>query len=801
MRKFIYFFIAIFIELSGSLNGQEINNQELEEKTGNKRNVLFNLDEIKVRWKKAALENCPGGPCPFISAPGPCSSIFATPTGPYSASISFVSPTTDGGSPITGYIVTATSTPSAPAKRKLSAIITVSGTSSPILVTGLTFGVNYIFSVVATNGVGSSPPVTTTTTVTPCNLNTAGMPSTSPTLTVNTALTPSITISTTSATGIGTTTGLPAGVTAAWSGNVITISGTPTATGSFSYEIPLTGGCGSVKAMGSITVNGAPSCAVGTASSTPTLTVSTALTNITHTTTSATGIGTATGLPTGVTAAWSGNVITISGTPSASGTFNYTIPLTGTSCSAVNATGTITVNAISTINYDLGNALSFDGSNDYVAFPSSSTIDNLGIGSFTMEAMINGTLSGTKSIIRKTSDYNLFIVSGKMVAEVWTAGKLVPSSWQKWVGSTTIADNTWTQIAAVWNGTSFTFYINGVVEPTTNSSGNVSGTENLNIGKSANYGEPFSGMIDEVRIWNIARSQSAIQNTMGSSLAGNEAGLIAYYNFNAGTAGSDNTGITTLTDNSSHSNNGTLTSFALTGTSSNWVSHSIITSGLILNLDASNTTSYPGSGTVWTDLSGSSNNMSLLNGASYDSSNRNSILFDGVNDYAGKSSAISTGQNFTVSVWMYATLLGSTRTSLVANSYNYSSGNGWFFCTNAGGTSNSFFLSIGSDNPVKVSSANILTLNTWNYLTAVIRSGGRYIDLYKNGVLISGSSTDFGVRTINYTYANFSIGFRDPGGTTDPFKGNIGSTQIYNQALTAADILANYNATKGRYGL
>jgi len=229
--------------------------------------------------------------------------------------------------------------------------------------------------------------------------------------------------------------------------------------------------------------------------------------------------------------------------------------------------------------------------------------------------------------------------------------------------------------------------------------------------------------------------------------------------------------------------------------------YSIITSGLILNLDASNTASYPGSGTVWTDLSGSSNNMSLLNGASYDPSNRNSILFDGVNDYAGRSSAMNTGQNFTVSVWMYATLLGSTRTSLVANSYNYSGGNGWFFCTNAGGTPNSFFLSIGSDNPVKVSSSNILTLNTWNYLTAVIRSGGRYIDLYKNGVLISGTSTDLGARTITYNYANFSIGFRDPLGTTDPFKGNIGSTQIYNQALTAAEILANYNATKGRYGL
>jgi uncharacterized protein (TIGR02145 family) len=69
------------------------------------------------------------------------------------------------------------------------------------------------------------------------------------------------------------------------------------------------------------------------------------MTNITHATTSATGIGSATGLPSGVTANWSSNVITISGTPTATGTFTYTIPLTGTSCSGVNATGTITVSA------------------------------------------------------------------------------------------------------------------------------------------------------------------------------------------------------------------------------------------------------------------------------------------------------------------------------------------------------------------------------------------------------------------------------------------------------------------------
>ena len=234
-----------------------------------KRNALFNLEELKVRWKKAALENCPGVPCPTFSAPGPCSSIVATPTGPSSASVSFVPPTSDGGSPITSYTVTATSTPSAPAKRKTTAaIIIVSGTSSPIVVTELIFGVNYIFSVVATNAAGGSPPITTTT-VTPCTLNTAGTASASPTLAVNMLLT-NITHTTTIATGIGTATNLPTGVTATWASNVITISGTPTALGSFPYIILLTGGCGIVNATGTITVTtamvpGAPTSVAATA--------------------------------------------------------------------------------------------------------------------------------------------------------------------------------------------------------------------------------------------------------------------------------------------------------------------------------------------------------------------------------------------------------------------------------------------------------------------------------------------------------------------------------------------------------
>jgi hypothetical protein len=185
-------------------------------------------------------------------------------------------------------------------------------------------------------------------TITIIATNTVGSASSSETLCINTALT-AITHSTTGATGIGTATGLPAGVTAAWSGDVITISGTPTASGTFNYSIPLTGGCGSVSATGTIVVT--PDNTVGSASSSETLCINTALTAITHSTTGATGIGTATGLPAGVTAAWSGDVITISGTPTASGTFNYSIPLTG-GCGSVSATGTITVNVLPTVSID-----------------------------------------------------------------------------------------------------------------------------------------------------------------------------------------------------------------------------------------------------------------------------------------------------------------------------------------------------------------------------------------------------------------------------------------------------------------
>jgi uncharacterized protein (TIGR02145 family) len=211
-----------------------------------KRNAFYNLEELKVRWKKAALENCPGVPCVTVTVPG-SPTIVNVVAGNAQATVSFTAPSSAGGSAITSYTVT--STPAVGPG-------TWTGAGPSITATGLTNGTPYTFTVVATNAVGNSLPSAASSAVTPVAACSAGAASYTATLTVGTVLTPNITHATTSATGIGTATGLPAGVNAAWSGGVITISGTPSVTGTFNYTIPLTGtSCSSVNATGTITVS------------------------------------------------------------------------------------------------------------------------------------------------------------------------------------------------------------------------------------------------------------------------------------------------------------------------------------------------------------------------------------------------------------------------------------------------------------------------------------------------------------------------------------------------------------------
>ncbi|SEA91110.1 hypothetical protein SAMN05443667_111142 [Flavobacterium gillisiae] len=139
-------------------------------------------------------------------------------------------------------------------------------------------------------------------------------------------------------------TGLPAGVNGTFSGGVFTISGTPTAIGSFLYTVTTTGSCAQTTATGTITVNpdAAISLASGPGTINQTLCTNTLLTNISY---AISGGGTganATGLPAGISGSFSGSTFTISGTPTVSGTFPYTVTTTG-SCVQITASGTITV--------------------------------------------------------------------------------------------------------------------------------------------------------------------------------------------------------------------------------------------------------------------------------------------------------------------------------------------------------------------------------------------------------------------------------------------------------------------------
>ena len=84
---------------------------------------------------------------------------------------------------------------------------------------------------------------------------------------------------------------------------------------------------------------------------------------------------------------------------------------------------------------------------------------------------------------------------------------------------------------------------------------------------------PAGGIGNNVhgRLWNRALPQSEIMNNMNCELPTGQTGLLSYYQFNQGANGADNSTVTTLIDASGNSNTGTLTNFALSGTTSNWV--------------------------------------------------------------------------------------------------------------------------------------------------------------------------------------------------------------------------------------
>ena len=226
----------------------------------------------------------------------------------------------------------------------------------------------------------------------------------------------------------------------------------------------------------------------------------------------------------------------------------------------------------------------------------------------------------------------------------------------------------------------------------------------------------------------------------------------------------------------------------------------IIKNGLVFAVDAADKNSYKGSGTTWRDLSGNEYNGTLTNGPTFSNTNGGNIVFDGTNDYVGinYNANLNPSTNVSVSVWARLTISDSN----IRNPIELSASADelyWIFLR-ADLSPKRWGWGVRQSNNTyaeTTSNATNPAINTWYNLTLVANSSTGLVSLYINGIL-DGSIAYNGTLKQNAA-ATLSLG-RDPGANRRFWQGNIANAQIYNRALTAAEILQNYNATKTRFG-
>ena len=237
----------------------------------------------------------------------------------------------------------------------------------------------------------------------------------------------------------------------------------------------------------------------------------------------------------------------------------------------------------------------------------------------------------------------------------------------------------------------------------------------------------------------------------------------------------------------------------------------IITDGLVLCLDAGDSKSYSGSGTTWTDRSGNGNHFTLYNTPTFNSSGY--FIFDGANNYAKISSLdLSSYDAVTVDILFRPTV----------SSYNCPVNVLYEHSNNFNGTPLGFVASF-NDTSVSQDAASFVSLkgnvgyniqawsksyfdsNVWlSHIATYDKSitTGKEVDLYlnANNALTGNINSSYNSNnTNNFGDLPFVIGAR--GADTYNASMEIASVKIYNRTLTAAEVLQNYNATKGRFGL
>ena len=236
-------------------------------------------------------------------------------------------------------------------------------------------------------------------------------------------------------------------------------------------------------------------------------------------------------------------------------------------------------------NAQTATGLNFDGqvaSWDYIEVPDDNLLDFTT--SFTFEAwvsfdQVSRTTDGwdweclfAKS--RYTESYGLMLLTdgANKLLRFYHAGfgtNITDYTWN------TVTTNQWYHVAVTLSSTETNIYIDGVKVQTQVASGSLTPNSNpLRIGAGATGGGdpyPLQGMMDEVRLWDFAKTETEINQSMSCQLDGKEVGLVLNFDLNQGTVNSDNTSIITVTDKTSNNLDGTLSGFDLINTEGNFV--------------------------------------------------------------------------------------------------------------------------------------------------------------------------------------------------------------------------------------
>jgi hypothetical protein len=355
--------------------------------------------------------------------------------------------------------------------------------------------------------------------------------------------------------------------------------------------------------------------------------------------------------------------------------------------------------------------------------------------------------------------------------------------------------NKWQHIAVVFNEASnvLLFYKNGVEYTISTAGCSHSSNVKFAIGCSQQgaLGQFYQGAMDDVRIWNVARTQAEIQGNMNSELLGTETGLVAYYPFNQGIAAGDNSAISTVINKSAKALNGSLSNFAKTGATSNFVNGKVKTStvedGLILNLDANNINSYSGSGSTWNDVSGNNRNGTLPAGVT-------STIESEIKYFNFSSSSIAINlpktQSMTYFVWAKSSI------AACASPYMVLFGTG---TAAAPADPQLFFRACfhywnTQDGPGnRFGSADYSSHGTnWHNYAVVNDAVSNTAKLYYDGIFVGAAVYK------NSKIDNFIIG--NSVNLNSPWQGGIANVRAYNKSLTNSEILNVYISTKGIFG-